>query len=123
MGESIADAAATVRQITHPIRTAASPLLEPIPGLSELSKVLTGEDTSLLRLAEYEGLSSNFRSILEKLIIVDDIAGVLGGGNKVNLGKLDLGRRCRIGPQGACPDNIAAIQSLVRAVRRCARPR
>lgn len=52
VGQGMRDAVASLRTITHPIRTATSTMLEPIPGLSDMSDAIGGGDVTMLRLME-----------------------------------------------------------------------
>jgi Ca2+-binding RTX toxin-like protein len=91
VGEGVQSAAADLREVTHPIRTATSPLMEPIPGLSDLSAALNGEPVTMLRLMEEaESFPSDVRKMLTKLAAVDDVVSALAGDQEVSLGSFTL---------------------------------
>jgi len=94
VGHGIQQAAAGVSEITHPLRTALSPLTEPIPGLSDLSSALGGDEVTMLRIMEEAKSVSagdfptqKFSDTLEQLKKLDDIVANLKGDDT----PLDLG--------------------------------
>ena len=103
VGDGIQQAAAGISEVTHPLRTALSPLLEPIPGLSDLSSALGGDDVTMLRfMEEAKSVSAGdfptqkFSDTLEQLKKLDDVVGNLQGGGPL----LDLGTFTLTGGEG-----------------------
>ena len=119
LGKDIQDAAKAIRDVTHPIRTVTSPLFEPIPGLSDLSAVLGGDDVTILRLMERAGFSPQVRDLLEKLRALDDAVSALAGSGDgsggcstcVSLGSFTLVGRDALTPVDQ-PFSDAAKQKL-----------
>lgn len=97
IGEDLQAAAASLRDITRPLRTATSPMMEPIPGMSDFSAILPGGgDVTMLRLMELaESVSgedkAELRIAIERLLLIDDVVSALeGGGADVPLGSFTL---------------------------------
>ena len=88
----IQDAAAAIREVSHPIRTVTSPMIEPIPGLSDISSAIGGGDVTMLKLMEaHPDFPPEVREALEKLRLVDDVVSALAGdGNEAELGSFTL---------------------------------
>ena len=116
IGDDLSDATEAVREITRPIRKSTSPLLEPLPGLSDLSNFLGQGDTSLLSLAEYFGFNKDLRKGLTTLAQIDDGLSLLGG-NTVNLGSFSLAGPTALQANGA-PD-LAQLEALLEECGPC----
>ncbi|HEX2382370.1 MAG TPA: calcium-binding protein, partial [Acidimicrobiales bacterium] len=120
VGEDLADAAGDLRDVIHPIRTATSPLLEPIPGLSDLSNVIQQGDVSMARLAQYAGGEdgTNLRKTLERIVLVDDVLGSLSGGDDTpDLGSITLTGETAVQPAGAI--NVEGLKSIAEKCEQC----
>ncbi len=96
VGEGMQEAASSLRDITRPLRTATSPMMEPIPGMSDFSAVLGAGDVTMLKIMEYakgvpDADKTKFREALERLEMLDNvIAALKGGGTDVPLGSFKL---------------------------------
>ena len=92
VGKDLKEAASRIRDVTHPIRTAVSPLVEPLPGLSDISAVLGGDDVTMLRLMETANSADpSLRDRITKLQLLDDAVGALAGDDQpVSLGSFTL---------------------------------
>lgn len=113
IGDDLSDATEAVRSITRPIRKATAPVLEPLPGLSDLSNFLGQGDTSVLSLAEFFGFNKDFRKGLTTLAQIDDGLALLGGGT-VNLGKFSLD-----GTKALRDDAMPDLAQLAKVLEQC----
>ena len=90
------EAAASLRDITRPLRTATSPMMEPIPGMSDFAAVLGAGDVTMLKIMEYakgvpDADKAKFREALERLQMLDDVVAALeGGGTDIPLGSFTV---------------------------------
>jgi Ca2+-binding RTX toxin-like protein len=114
VGEDLAEAARDLRQLTHPIRTVTSPLLEPIPGLSDLSSVLGGDPVTMLRIMEkVQNWPPDIRTMLTRIATVDDALGALGGGENVKLGSFTISGSQALKPVAQPLDAVTGLKNII----------
>ena len=130
VGEDIQEAAKALRDVTRPIRQVTSPMLEPIPGLSELSSAVGNGDVTMFKImglakgVDPTGGATTFpyeqlETALKRIQVLDDIAGQLGAGGNVQLGTFTLAGSEALTPNGtALPRE--AVKTLENIADKCA---
>jgi len=125
VGQGIQDAAAGIRDVVHPIRKATSPMLEPIPGLSDLSSLVGGGDVTMLRLMNLAksvdpGSPTSFpygdlETAIKRIQMLDDVVADLAGGNDVDLGSFKLTGDDALTPNGQAlaKDAVDELENIV----------
>ena len=129
VGGDIKTAANALRDITHPIRQVTSPMLEPIPGLSELSSAVGNGDVTMFKImglakgVDPTGGATTFpyeqlETALKRVQVLDDIANQLGSGGNVQLGEFTLAGSGALTPNGtALPRD--AVKTLENIADKC----
>jgi Ca2+-binding RTX toxin-like protein len=130
VGEDIQDAAKGLRDVVHPIRQVTSPMLEPIPGLSDLSSAVGNGDVTMLRIMGLAtavdpttGVGTTFpyeklELALKRIQMLDDVAKQLGGGGNVQLGSFTLAESVALTPNKT-PLPPGAVDTLTTIVEAC----
>ena len=128
VGEGMQDAAAAIRTITRPLRTATSPMMEPIPGLSDLSDAIGGGEVTMLKLMEQAkgaSLSNPFpatdvSTFLTRLQRLDDVVAALeGDDNWVPLGSVKVVGDEALKPVGLAFDPAKLQGQLDNLIDKC----
>ena len=130
MGDGLQTVAQKIRDVVHPIRQATSPMLEPIPGLSDFSSILSGEEVTMLRLMNlaegidpatgrselpYEKLEEAFKRIQ---FLDDATASLAGEDGFITLGSFTLAKSEALKSDGA--PAVAAFKKITELCPDCA---
>lgn len=130
MGDGLQKVAQKIRDVVHPIRQATSPMLEPIPGLSDFSDLVAGEEVTMLRLMglargidpgsgldklPYEKLEEAFKRIQ---FLDDATASLAGEDGFINLGSFTLAKSEALKSNGA--PAVAAFKKITELCAECA---